>query len=140
MKPLKEIQKSVRRAAVETRPEGDRAVRDDLLRELAARKTDAPRTWRMVTSGWARIAAVVTVTAILGLLALPRFLDETGARSPNGRAQTASDLLTVGSLNAACRRGGVSEIERQCDHAADKLNLQPETISAEELLEELKGT
>lgn len=53
---------------------------------------------------------------------------------------SAADMLTVGRLNAACRRGGLPEIDRQCEQAAQRLDIQPERISMEQLIREMKGT
>jgi hypothetical protein len=52
---------------------------------------------------------------------------------------SAADMLTVGHLNAACRRGGLDEIDRQCERAAERLRNRPERISTEQLIREMKG-
>ena len=145
MRPLKDIKKWVSRVAIRTRPQANKAILGDLLREFAACEEDlapvTPRAWKeVITSSTAKLAAAVVVVAIIGLLTVPRSSRETGRQEVNGWTQTAGDMLTVGYLNAACRRGGLSEVERQCDRAADRLNVQPETVSAEELLDELNGT
>ena len=49
-------------------------------------------------------------------------------------ALSAADLLTVGCLNAAFRRGGLEAVERLCDMAAQRLGFQPERISVGELI------
>jgi hypothetical protein len=47
---------------------------------------------------------------------------------------SAADLLTVGRLNAAFRRGGLEAVERLCDVAAQRLGFRPERISVGELI------
>ncbi len=49
-------------------------------------------------------------------------------------ALSAADLLTVGRLNAAFRRGGLEAVEQLCDVAAQRLGFRPERISVRELL------
>ncbi len=51
-------------------------------------------------------------------------------------ALSAADLLTVGRLNAAFRRGGLEAVEQLCDVAARRLDLRPERISVGELIDE----
>ena len=51
-------------------------------------------------------------------------------------ALSAADLLTVGCLSAAFRRGGLEAVERQCEAAARKLDLRPEKIPVMELIRE----
>ncbi len=51
-------------------------------------------------------------------------------------ALSAADLLTVGRLNAAFRRGGLEAVEQLCDMAAQRLDLRPERISVGELIDE----
>ncbi len=54
-----------------------------------------------------------------------------------GGGSSAADLLTVGCLNAAFRRGGLEAVDRQCEMAAQRLGTWPERISVRELIQEL---
>ncbi len=59
------------------------------------------------------------------------------ALHPRGNeALSAADLLTVGCLNAAFRRGGLEAVEQLCDVAAQRLGFRPERISVGELINE----
>ena len=49
-------------------------------------------------------------------------------------ALSAADLLTVGCLNAAFRRGGLEAVEQLCDVAAQRLGFRPECVSVGELI------
>ena len=49
-------------------------------------------------------------------------------------ALSAADLLTVGCLSAAFRRGGLEAVEQLCDVAARRLDFLPERISIGELM------
>jgi hypothetical protein len=99
MRSLREIEKSISHAPVESRPEADQAVLRHLLAELAAMAGDAP--------------------------------------SPHeNETLSAADLLTLGCLNAAFRRGGLEAVERLCDMAARRLDFRPQRVTVEELIQE----
>ncbi len=49
---------------------------------------------------------------------------------------SAADLLTVGCLNAAFRRGGLEAVEQQCEMAAQRLGICPRRVTVEELIQE----
>ena len=51
-------------------------------------------------------------------------------------ALSAADLLTVGCLNAAFRRGGLEAVEQICEMAARRLDIRPERVTVEELFRE----
>ena len=84
-------------------------------------------------------AVAAAAVVILALIILTRSLQKTPPPTEH-RTQSAADLLTVGCLNAACRRGGLEELERQCEEAAQRLDQRPERTSVKELIRELKGT
>ncbi len=59
------------------------------------------------------------------------------ALQPRGNETlSAADLLTVASLNAAFRRGGLEAVERQCELAAQRLGICPQRVTVEELIQE----
>jgi hypothetical protein len=97
MRSLRQIEDSISHARVELNPEGDQAVLQHLLGELATVTGDALE---------------------------PR----------ENEALSAADLVTVGCLNAAFRRGGLEAVEQLCDVAAQRLGFRPERISVGELI------
>jgi hypothetical protein len=147
MRPLRDIRRLVRHAQVHSKPGVNRVVLDDLRRELDASRTGASipagqHLWRRVTrSPLASVAAVAALILVVALVMVSRGPEEP-ARPPLrvGETLSAADMLTVCALNAACRRGGLPEIERQCERAARKLDLRPERVSVEQLTKEMNGT
>jgi len=99
MRSLRQMEKSVSHARVESKPEADQVVLRHLLAELAAVTRDTPPL-------------------------------------PESEARSAADLLTVGHLQAAFRRGGLEAVERLCDVAAQRLYLRPQRMTVEELIQE----
>jgi len=48
--------------------------------------------------------------------------------------------MTAMSLNIAYRKGGMEEVDRQCDMAFEMLGPRPGKISVREILAELNGS
>ena len=134
MRPLKDIKRLVGRAEIESTPEGNRAMLNSLLKELAARRGS------VVQIPIARVAAIAALILIVALAVVGYLSREPVRQPPHLGTLSAADMLTVGRLNAACRRGGLSEVERQCEQATQRLQGRPERISTEQLIMELKGT
>ncbi len=144
MKSRKEIERTVGRAPVHSSPAVNQAVLGHLLEELAALKRgtgDAARSphWISVVKK-PMVGAAAAALVLLILFGVFRIPHRTARPQPAARWQSAADLLTVGHLNAAHRRGGLDELDRQCDRAARKLGGPRERISVEELIEELQGS
>jgi hypothetical protein len=147
MRPLKDIRRLVRHAPIHSKPEVNRIVLDELRRELDAAGTEATLptgryNWSsMICRPRTAVAAVAALILVVALVMVSRGPEEP-ARPPLrvGETLSAADMLTVCALNAACRRGGLPEIERQCERAARKLDLRPERVSVEQLTKEMNGT
>jgi hypothetical protein len=146
MRRLKDVQRLVGHAVVHATPEGNKAVLDELLKELAAAQEDMSlptgrRLWHCAARSPLARAAVAAALIVIGtLLIVSRTPPASTRQPPRVETLSAADLLTVGCLNAACRRGGLPEVEKQCERATQKLQSQPERISLEQLITEMKGT
>ncbi|MEN6427134.1 MAG: hypothetical protein ABFE13_17400 [Phycisphaerales bacterium] len=137
MRPLKDVRRSIRHAKIESKPQADEAVRQSLLAELTAATAGPPvrpPTWPLAVK---ILAAVVVV--ILALIVADRGLRESPPPAENG-TRSAADLLTVGALNAACRRGGLGAIDQLCEEADRRLGVPPEKISVRTFTREFNGT
>ena len=146
MRSLRELKRLVSRAEIHSRPQVNKTVLDDLLKELAAGRKDVlipagRHVWGgLVQNTLARVAAVAVMICIMALVVVS-YTSRKPARQPAYiGTPSAADLLTVGRLNAACRRGGLPEIERQCEQAAQRLQTPPERVSMEQLIREMRGT
>lgn len=133
MRSLRDIKRLVAHAPVHATPSGNRAVFEDLTKELAGRRIEG-NTIRFRVASLAVAAAVVVVAAV-GYLSR-----EPIQRPPRVETASAADMLTIGRLNAACRQGGLAEVERQCEQAARRTRSRPERVSVEQLITEMKGT
>jgi len=146
MKSAKDIEQALRQTDLDI----DIHARTDrrILSELAdayresVRTPSAPATprWRTVTESWiVRLAAAVAIVGIVGLLALRRVPREPGRIPYEGATLSAAEMLTVGQLKAAYGRGGLEELEAQCENAAEKVDVKLSEISITDLIVELKG-
>ncbi len=133
MRPLRETKRLISCAGVGSTPEGNRAVLDDLLKELRPKRPDRDHVTEASLVRIAAVAAMILLAVLIVVTHAPR----EPALLPTS---SAADMLTVGRLNTACRRGGLPGIERQCEQAAQKLQSRPEHISMEQLFREMKGT
>ena len=146
MRPLRDIKRLVRHVEIHSTSEGNRAVFDDLLKELATSREDAPilpgrRAWGSIVQHLvARVSIAAALVLIVVLAVISRTPHEPAPQPPHVGTLSVADMLTVGRLNAACRRGGLPEVDKQCELAARRLQIRPERISAEQLIKEMKGT
>ncbi len=140
MRSLREIKKSIRHARVESKSETDQAVLRHLVGELTTVTGDAPGLTKLHVRGRILRAMAAAAIVILALVMVARPPQPVTPPSPAGRVQSAADLLTVGGLNAAYRRGGLEAVDRQCEAAAQRLEDRPQRMSVNQLIRELKGT
>jgi hypothetical protein len=142
MRPLRDIKRLVGRAEIHSRPEANRAVLDDLLRELAASTQETgsrakPSRWNEVARSSVARVAVAAGIVIAALLGIGRLWREPRPTVPEGARVSAAEMLTVGRLNAAYRHGGLPELQRHCETAAQRLGLPPgETTPIDRFLQD----
>jgi hypothetical protein len=84
------------------------------------------------------IAAVLIIAA--GVLLAGRFGTKPPARGPQPVAQeSAAQMVSMISLSAAFRSGGMEELDKQCDRALERLGPRPTIVSVQELLKDING-
>lgn len=147
MRSAKDIEHSLRHADldVDVNARTDRAILSELVdahRESArTRFAAAPPSRRTITANWTvRLAAGVVVVGIIGLLALRHAPRRPKSIPQPPATMSAAEMLTVRQLNAAYWRGGLKELEAQCEKAAEKTDVKATEISITDLFAELKGT
>lgn len=139
MRSLRYIKKSISHARVESKPEADQAVLRHLLVEFRTVAGAAPVPLKLPVRGRVLQAVAAAALVVLALVIATRSPQKTTTPSPANRIESAGDLLTVGHLNAAYRRGGLEAVDRQCEAAARKLEDRPLRISVNQLIGELNG-
>jgi len=88
-----------------------------------------------------KLAAAAVIVLVVGLFVARRIPDK---QTENGTkqevAKSPAEMMTAMSLNIAYRRGGMEEVEKQCDKAFEMLGPRPGSITVQEMLAELNGT
>jgi len=91
-----------------------------------------------VSFGKLALAAAIVITA--GLLLVGRFGIRRPTPGPRQVAQPApAQMVSMMSLSAAFRRGGIDELDKQCDRAMERLGPRPSSISMQELFKDIDG-
>ena len=140
MRSLREIKRSISHARVDSKPEADQAVLRRLVGELTAIAGNAPGLTKLQIRARILQAMAAAAIVVLAVLIIARPPQRTTFPSSQHRIESAADLLTVGGLNAAYRRGGLEAVDRQCEAAAQRLEDRPQRMSVNQLIRELKGT
>jgi len=117
--------------------------------EALLRRSEQPdqsgtrRTVRLVlraSMGKLAVAAAVIVAA--GTLLVGRFGLGPGrpVMAPQSvDFQSPARIVSMIAFSAAFRRGGIDELDRQCDRALERLGPRPNGVSMQELLKDISG-
>jgi len=90
--------------------------------------------------GTLAIAAVLTVAAGLLLVGRSGFTPEKPTPGPQPVAQQSpAQMVSMISLSAAFRSGGMTELDKQCERALERLGPRPTSVSMQELLQDING-
>ena len=100
-------------------------------------------TVRLVSRGSiGKLAVAATVIVAAGILLVGRFGPGPGqptAKPDSVGLQSPAQMVSMISLSAAFRRGGIDELDRQCDRALERLGPRPNGVSMQELLKDISG-
>lgn len=115
----------------------------EILKARAGQKPASaqPSIWTIVwRSRLAKLAAAAVIIMAIGLFIFHLAPDEQGGSPKISEVvKSPTEMLTVRSLTMAYRRGGLEEVERQCDEALKMLGPPPERITVKQLLAEFNG-
>ena len=89
-----------------------------------------------------KLAIAAAVLATAGVLLVGR-LGSTPERPTPGpqpvAQQSPAQMVSMISLSAAFRSGGMAELDRQCERALERLGPRPTSVSMQELLKDING-
>jgi len=106
-------------------------------------QSGARRTARVMLRGpISRLAVAAAVLVTAGILLVGRFgsapVPPTSVPQPVA-PQSPAQMVSMISLSAAFRQGGMEGLDKQCDRALEKLGPRPSSVSMQELLKDING-
>ena len=145
MKPAKDIERSLKQADldVDVNTRTDRTIESELVdlhRQVSRHLSANAGAWSQARLGYVALAAVVLIAIATALLVRRHEPPKPEGTQRSAGMMSAAEMLTVGQLKAAYQRGGLEELEAQCEKAAERVDLPPTKLSIEDLIVELKGT
>lgn len=147
MTSAKDIKKLTKNATIDTNEEVDESVLNGLLEQFDEAEeqysaASQPSIWRtVIKSKIAKFAAAAMIVLAVGLFVARRMPDkQVEHRAKPEVAKSPAEMMTAMSLNIAYRKGGMEEVEKQCDKAFEMLGPRPGKISVQEILAELNGS
>ena len=149
MRPTEKIERFIRakKPHLTTTGQMDKSVLDDsfaaMEETIRAKSPDyKPNLWRTIiqskTAKFAVAAIVLLVASVFIVQRIPDKQTENGTKQEV--AKSPAEMMTAMSLNIAYRKGGMEEVEKQCDKAFEMLGPRPGSITVREILAELNGT
>jgi len=98
--------------------------------------------WRtIIKSRITKFAAAAVIVLAVGLFVARRVPDkQIDNHTKPEIAKSPAEMMTAMSLNVAYRKGGMEEVEKQCDKAFEMLGPRPGRITVQEILAEFNGT
>ena len=89
-----------------------------------------------------KLAIAAAVLAAAGVLLVGRFgstrVQPVPGRRP-GAQPSPAQMVSMISLSAAFRQGGMEGLDKQCDRALERLGPRPNSVSMQELLKDING-
>lgn len=149
MRPTEKIERFIRakKPHLTTTGRMDKSVLDDsfaaMEETIRAKSLDSkPNLWKIIIRNkMTKFAAAAMIVLAVGLFVAQRVPDEQIDKSTKPEVvKSPAEMMTAMSLNMAYRRGGMQEVEKQCDKAFEMLGPRPGRITVQEILAEFNGT
>ncbi|MBN2133544.1 MAG: hypothetical protein JW741_28850 [Sedimentisphaerales bacterium] len=143
MRSTRDIEDSLKHSDLEIdiHAQADQRVLSELVarhrKSMGARRAIRRTLPRSFITKAAAAAAVVVIVALLARHPLRR---EPATTPPRRATVSAAELLTVRRLNTVYRRAGMQGLERQCEEAAERMDIEPTRMSIEDLIAEFNGS
>ena len=100
------------------------------------------RMTRLLIGPFGKLALAAVVLVLAGVLLVEQvgFTPDQPGVAPPGRVQESpAQMISMISLSAAFRRGGLEGLDRQCDQALKTLGPRPNSVSMQDLLKDLNS-
>ena len=143
MRSKKDIEQSLKRSGLDI--DVNAKIDQVVLGELVEKHQHLTGTRRVIRRTLprhfiTRATAAAAVVVIVALLARHPLRREPAPTPPRRATVSAAELLTVRRLNTVYRRAGMQCLERQCEEAAERVDIRPTRMSVEDLIAEFNGS
>jgi len=149
MNPTENTEKWVKlkKPRITTSDQMDKQVLDDCFaameEAIQAKSADnKPNVWKItMASKITKLAAAAVIIVAIGFFIFQASITE---RADTGKisivTRSPAEMLTLMSLTAAYRQGGIEAVDKQCDKAFEMLGPRQTVISVQQVIAELNGT
>ena len=97
-------------------------------------------TMRILMGPVGKFAIAAAIIVVAGILLGGRFGSTRPTHAPQPAAQQSpAQMVSMISLSAAFRQGGMEGLDKQCEQALERLGPRPSQVSVRELLKDLNG-
>ena len=110
------------------------------------RHRDRPRRfgtlWLVLRGSIRKLAIAAVFVAAAGILLVGRFGFPPERPTPDPQPvaqQSPAQMVSMISLSAAFRSGGMEGLDKQCERALERLGPRPISVSTQELLQDING-
>ncbi len=86
-----------------------------------------------------KLAIAAAILATAGVLLVGRFGSTPVQPVPASVQPLPAQMVSMISLSAAFRQGGMEGLDKQCDRALERLGPRPTNVSMQELLKDING-
>ncbi len=89
---------------------------------------------------FAKVAVTAAILLAAGILIVGRFGSTPVPPTPGSlpvTQQSPAQMISMISLSAAFRRGGIEELDKQCDRSLKQLGPRPTSVTVQELLKDI---
>jgi hypothetical protein len=97
-------------------------------------------TGRVLFASFGKAAIAAAIIIATGVFLVGQLGTKQPTRGPLAVAQQSpAQMVSMLSLSAAFRSGGMAELDKQCERALERLGPRPTSVSMQELLKDITG-
>jgi hypothetical protein len=93
----------------------------------------------MLRGSIGRLAIAAAVVATLGIFLIGQLEPVPDRPTVRPDSTSPAQMVSMISLSAAFRQGGMEGLDRQCNRALERLGPRPNSVSMQELLKDING-
>jgi hypothetical protein len=111
-------------------------------RDQPSQSSERRMVRRVLRGSIGKLAIAAAIVAAAGVLLVGRFgftPDKSGRGPQPVVQQSPAQMVSMLSLSAAFRQGGMEGLDKQCDRALERFGPRPTNVSVQELLKDINS-